>query len=324
MNRSTTVEQMKDINDILAKYFSGEANPEEVNVVQEWKIQNADEFTVLEDAWKTADNNLLKNRTFKTFDAKTAWNKIDSQLNDPLDKETKIIKLRFYKNVAAACALFLIGLTGFWFFNKGGNFESVSNMANLPKEISLPDGSTVWLASNTTLEFNADFEKDRNLRLNGEAFFEVARDEMHPFVISTDYGSIEVLGTAFNVNTTNNSTNVAVDHGKVEVRNENGKVQITAGESAVATTGEVKQTGIPSVNYNAWKTGEFVFENTPLNEVVSLLNKHYNTRVVLDDSAKNKTHTGIYKNEKIDVIINSIVLTCDVEAEKADDVIRLR
>lgn len=313
---------MKDINDILAKHFSGGVNPEEAKLVADWKRANEEEYAILAEAWQTADDHLLKGLEFKTFDQKGAWEKVDAKLVD--EKEIKVIKMKFYRNVAAACAILLVGLAGFWFLNRT-SFESVSNTAGTPKEISLPDGSKVWLASNSTLEYNSDFENERALNLEGEAFFDVARDEAHPFIISTEFGEVEVLGTAFNIEVEAEGAVVSVEHGKVAVRNDGGEVKLTAGESATATNSGVSDKAPADLNYQGWKTGSFNFYDTPLSDVVEILNKHYETEVILDNKDKaNDLVTGTFKNADIDDIIEVIVLTCDVEEEKDENIIRLK
>ncbi|MFT5819943.1 MAG: transmembrane sensor [Crocinitomix sp.] len=315
---------MNDINDILAKHFSGEANAEETQLVEEWKVQHAEEYAVMSEAWQTADKNLLEALEFKTFDHKAAWTKVDEKLVD--EKEIKVIKMQFYKRVAAACAVLLVGFAGFWLLNHGPTFKNIANTDNAPKEISLPDGSTVWLAANSTLDYQEDFKNERNLVLDGEAFFEVARDEAHPFIISTKFGDIEVLGTAFNVNVTEKGTEVGVDHGRVAVSNENGTEELTVGEFAIATTEGVSEIATTDVNFDSWKTGDFDFDNMMLKDVVALLNKHYATKIELvsSDKGENEVLKGTFAEAPIEDIIDFIVLTCRVEAEYGDDLIRLK
>lgn len=315
---------MNDINDILAKHFSGEANAEETQLVEEWKLQHAEEYAVMSEAWQTADKNLLEGLEFKTFDHKTAWTKVDEQLVD--EKKIKVIKMQFYRRVAAACAVLLVGFAGFWLLNQGPTFKNIANTDDAPKEISLPDGSTVWLAANSTLDYQEDFKNERNLILDGEAFFDVARDETHPFIISTKFGEIEVLGTAFNVNVTKKGTEVGVDHGRVAVRNENGEEEITVGESVVANGEGVSEIASADVNFDSWKTGVFDFDNMSLNNVVDLLNKHYATKVELISSDKGESEVlnGTFAEAPIEDIIDFIILTCPVEAEYGDNVIRLK
>lgn len=315
---------MKDINDILARYFSGNATPEDISLVEDWKKENAEEFDILSKAWDETTDVLDSNDTFKTFDHKAAWEKIDSELIEE-KKETPVIKMSFYKKLAAACAILLVGLSGFWFLKGGNQFETVTNEDHQARLIELPDGSNVWLAANTTLEYHRDFENNRSLNLDGEAFFDVARDEAHPFVISTEYGDIEVLGTAFDVKVEENATVVSVDHGKVELRNEDDAVQLTAGESATSssdkTISEVKDV---NENYDSWKTGVFIFDQTPLSEAVNILNGFYEMQIELETINSGDVINGTIEDMELEEVINVITRTCDVEAEYGENTVRLK
>lgn len=314
---------MKELDEILAKHFSGESNLEENALIAAWKTEHEEEYAELATAWNTIDELPLDSKTIKTFDAKAAWEKVDSRLVD--DKKVKIIKLNFYRNVAAACAILLVGLAGYWFINKGSNFETIQNTANVPQQIYLPDGSEIWLAANSTLEYQTDFARNRSLNLKGEAFFEVARDTAHPFVISTTMGDIEVLGTAFNVKSDEKSTLVSVDHGKVALRNKQSEVQLTAGESAIADESGISAKEQVEPNFSAWKTGDFHFNHTPLSEAVEMLNAHYETKLVLDINFEEEpTLVGEFNNRPLAEIVDFIVLSCHLKAEYGKNVIRLK
>lgn len=314
---------MKDINDILAAYFSGNISEEDKAYVTEWKAENEEEFTLLSEAWKETVDYKSADLVFKTFDHQKALEKVNSAIDN--DKETKIIKLNFYKKVAAACAILLVGLAGFWFVKNNSGSNTLANTNHTPKEINLPDGTTVFLAANSSIDYASDFESNRSVSLKGEAFFEVARDEKHPFVITTDLGEIEVLGTAFNVDANDLETVVSVEHGKVAVRNDKKEVQLTAGESATATKETVSEKTTADENYLSWKTGSFVFENTPLTETVALLNKFYEKQIVLSAEVTNTDNfNGTFDNKDLDVIISAIVLTCNLEAEYGDNEIQLK
>lgn len=315
---------MKDINDILAKHFSGESSAEEAKLVATWKRENEEEYQLLSEAWNDTDLTVLNGIDFKEFDTKKAWQKVDSRMVDR--KEAKIIRLNFYKKVAAACAVLLVGLAGFWFLNRSNGFETLSNTAATPKEITLPDGSTVWLASHSTLDYHTDFKNNRSLKLQGEAFFEVAPDPAHPFIIATAMGDVEVLGTGFDVIATEKSTSVSVSHGKVALRNAKGaEVKLTAGESATSNQDGVSAVEKVGVNYDSWKTGIFTFDNSNLLEVSQLLEKHYGKTIQLDDPKKGEELvSGTFINQPIEKIIEAIVLTCGVEAEYGEDTIRLK
>lgn len=312
---------MNALNDILARYFAGEASSEEIHEVEKWKADNPEAFEQLQQSWEMIDEDLVSNMSSKSFDKKAAWQKVESGLIDP--KDTKIIRFQFYKKVAAACAVLLVGLSAFWFLNRN-SMETLSNQIG-QLEYTLPDGSQVWLAENTTLEYAADFKENRSVVLEGEAFFEVTKDAEHPFTVATEFGNIEVLGTAFNVATQPTGTEVSVDHGRVAVSNEKGSVELTIGESTEATPTGVSAPKPADANFDAWKTGVFIFEDTKLKDVVKTLNSHYETKVKLaNESKNNELYTGSWENESIHHIIQSISRTCNVTADSSESVIQLR
>ncbi len=319
---------MKDINDILAAYFSGEISEEDKVRLHEWKATHEEEFAQLSAAWETTLTFNAKDLPAEPFDAKKALEKIEPQLEPKVDSDTKVIKLKFYKQVAAACAILLVGLAGMWFLNRNGNGQEIANADHSPQEINLPDGSTIWLGSNSTVEYASNFTLNRAVTLQGEAFFDIAKDAEHPFIITTGLGEVEVLGTAFNVDASGTATVVSVERGKVELRNENGEVQLTKGQSAFATSASISDVKEVDKNYLSWKTGNFVFENTPLDEVVMLLNKYYDKTVELEmktgDTQTTPTFNGTFNNEALSTVIEAIVLTCNVQAEYGEDQIQLK
>jgi ferric-dicitrate binding protein FerR (iron transport regulator) len=313
---------MNALNDILARYFAGEATAEERVQVEDWKAANEAEFEELQRSWNAIDKDLMEQISVQSFDTSAAWKKVESAIAAPID--TKIIRLKFYRKVAAACAVLLIGLGAFWFLSRT-SMEVISNQTAGQMDVILPDGSHVWLAENTTLEYHENFTENRSLNLKGEAFFEVTKDPAHPFVVATEFGEIKVLGTAFNVVTKPNETVVSVDHGRVAVSNEKGSVEITVGEQTAASENGVSKPAPASVNFDSWKTGVFIFEDALLSEVIETLNSHYAKKIKLvNESKNNELYTGSWENKSIHPIIQSISRTCNVTADSSGSVIELR
>ena len=313
---------MNALEDILARYFAGEATTEERVQVEDWKASNMAEFKQLQRSWDAIDKDLMEQVSAQSFDTHAAWKKVESAIEKPVD--TKIIRLKFYRKVAAACAVLLIGLGAFWFLNRS-SMEVISNQTAGQMDVVLPDGSHVWLAENTTLEYHENFKENRSLSLEGEAFFEVTKDPSHPFVVATEFGEIKVLGTAFNVATNPNGTVVSVDHGRVAVSNEKGSVELTIGEESEATKDGVSTPTSATVNFDSWKTGVFIFEDTPLSNVIETLNGHYTKKIKLVNESKNhELYNGSWENQSIHEIIQSITRTCDVTADSSGSFIELR
>ncbi len=305
------------MNDILAKHFAGETSSQEEAHVLAWKKKHADEYELLAKAW-----NEPVDLTYKAYDSKQAWNKISNDLEEP---KTKVFTLKRFTQLAVAASFaVLIGLTINWYLS-APEFILVSNETQAAKEIKLEDGSTVWLASNSTLEYAENFKSNRDLKLKGEAFFEVAKDPEHAFKIVTATGEVEVLGTGFNVESTAEYTEVSVSHGLVALRNGKDEVKLTAGKSAKATKIEISEVVNTPANYAAWMNGEFVFDQTPLLEVVEQLNSYYEKEIVLlSDQSNSKTITATFKNQSLEEVIEIIKLTCGLEAAFSADKVELK
>lgn len=308
---------MEDLNDILAKHFSGETNAPEEEQVRAWRKVHPEEYDLLAKAW-----NEPLDLTVNSYDSKHAWNKISDNLNEP---KGKVITLKRFTQLAIAASFaVLIGLTINWYFG-GQEFILVNNESDTTKEIKLEDGSTVWLASNSSMEYAEDFKSNRDIKLDGKAFFEVTKDPEHPFKIVTETGEVEVLGTGFNVVSTPNYTEVSVSHGLVALRNGKDEVKLASGKSAKATKDEISPVSNTQPNYSAWINGEFNFDQTPLSEVIEQLNTFYEKEIVLlTVQAKTKELTATFKNQSLEEVIEIITLTCGLEASFFPDKVELK
>lgn len=310
---------MKDINNILANHFSGEATPEENLFVKDWKANNQAEYAILEKAYNTKIN---LEHTTTAFNETLAWEKVKSRFKPKAKKA--VIPIKTWRKLSAIAAIAILGLLTFLFINKSQVNQFVNYDSN-PFELILPDGSTVWLAKGAEVAYSKNFETHREINLKGEAYFEVERDENHPFKIETNAGSIEVLGTGFNINAEENSTVVNVSHGRVAFSTKKDKIELSSGEGAISKQDKIKPIQEDQRNIFSWVTGQFIFEDTPLKDVVSILNKYYPEKIELLSPEKGDyTLSGNFNQVEIKDIIEVIELTCDVEATTNDGVIKLK
>jgi ferric-dicitrate binding protein FerR (iron transport regulator) len=197
--------------------------------------------------------------------------------------------------------------------------------------VSLPDGSVVKLNAGTRIEYPESFGKgDRKVKLAGEAFFNVTRDTLHPFVIETEHASVEVLGTSFNVS-------AYPDAKIVEVQVETGKVKLTqfskdnkkansailpAGEHGWLNIGkgELGQMPIQSKNYSSWMTKKISFQRTPLAEAFLVLENTYHVSIVIDSPEIGQMpYTANFADLQLDYIINVIARTHRLKATRNGD-----
>lgn len=162
--------------------------------------------------------------------------------------------------------------------------------------LKLSDGTQVWLNSASELTYPVEFNgKDRTVFLKGEAYFDVAKNEEHPFIVCVNEVHLKVLGTSFNVNThTANSVEAVLVEGSIEVRNKAGKKVLKPNERGVVrgdNSIEVDQVDV--MPFIAWKNGDFVFHNESLENIMTKLSLWYNVDIQFrTDGAKGLKLSG--------------------------------
>ncbi len=149
--------------------------------------------------------------------------------------------------------------------------------------IVLADGTRVWLNAGTEFRYPVSFtENRREVFLSGEAYFEVRQDKNKPFVVWTGEVQIEVLGTAFNVNSYNSDRVEAVlVEGSVNVSNVTDKINLRPGQrgTVLKSEREIRVDEVDVYVYTAWKDGNFVFENQTLENIMEQLSRWYDVDV---------------------------------------------
>lgn len=163
--------------------------------------------------------------------------------------------------------------------------------------VTFEDGSIVHLNYNTTLRYPAHFSsEDRTVYLNGEAYFQIAKDKKRPFRVVTSNSVIKEYGTSFNVSTRkNNATNVVLIEGSISITPNNGKeYMIKPGE--MATVQSDSNITINEVNvepYVAWNEGHFAFDNYSLKQITDVISQWHGMNIIYtSDDIKDMHFTG--------------------------------
>lgn len=267
-----------------------------------------------------------------------AWANVQKEISKPnRNFKTRILSSPIFR---AAAMIILVAGIGFVTYK---SVQTSQNKLDLPvKQLveqtdihpvnftvtTLPDGSVVKLNAGTKIEYPEIFGKGKRIvKLSGEAFFNVQRDTLHPFVIETEYASVEVLGTSFNVS-------AYPDAKTVEVHVETGKVKLTQlikGKSETNSTilpagergwikvedGEIGQMPIVSQNYSSWITRKISFQRTPLAEAFSVLENTYHVRIVMETPEIGKIpYTANFADLQLDYIIKVIARTHQLKATR--------
>ena len=216
--------------------------------------------------------------------------------------------------VAAAAA---VVLCVFLFRGNDPQTQQIQLVADAQiQEYVLPDGSEVTLAPGSRLTYS---ENDpRNTRLEGKAFFEVARDEAVPFEITSDGAFVRVLGTKFMVDAGSSVKEVYVTEGKVLFAKSSDAEGVILTKDMQATLSPDENVPViavePDVNSMAWQRGSFIFDKTPLGEVLETLSEYYKVSFAATDL--DKQLSGEFYAEDLDLIISLIESALDVHIIK--------
>ena len=210
-------------------------------------------------------------------------------------------------------------VTGLNYMAKVQGEELVYNTMRIPVggfyQLALSDGSKVWLNSMTELRFPVAFTgEERKVYLTGEAYFEVAPDSKHPFIVVTEEGmEVKVYGTEFNMSTYQHGVvQTVLVSGKVGIRvNATGKEVMLAPKQMAEyseKTGMVRVEEADPYRYIAWKDGEFVFERETIEEIMERLGRWYDVKVFYEnESLKQKRFTGVISRyENIEQVLRLI------------------
>ena len=185
--------------------------------------------------------------------------------------------------------------------------------------LNLADGTVVTLNADSKIRYPAQFSgKDRQVLLEGEAFFDVAEDSLRPFIVKTNGMDVRVLGTCFNMKAyPDENQQTTLVRGAVEVSLNQQQVVLSPGEQVTCVEHELKVEQVDIHPYIAWKNERFVFENEPLEDVLKKLERWYNIDVFIQNAAlREMRFTGnLPKYEKIDKVLELLALTTRVKFE---------
>ena len=220
--------------------------------------------------------------------------------------------LPWVSGVAAAAAAVILCV-----FLFRDNEQQILLMADAQaKEFVLPDGTEVTLAPGSKLTYSE--KSPRNTALEGKAYFEVARDEAVPFEITSDGAFVRVLGTKFMVDAGSSVKEVYVTEGKVLFAKSSDSEGVILTKDMQATLSESDAVPVvamePDVNSIAWQRGSFIFDKTPLKDVLETLSEHY--RVSFAATDLDKQLSGEFYAEDLDLIISLIESALDVHIIK--------
>lgn len=222
---------------------------------------------------------------------------------------------QLYRRLAAIAAIIILPLVGVltttWYYEQTVVSQDMQMMeCYVPngerKQLTLPDGSTVWLNAGSTLFYPKTFGKKRTLYLSGEGNFTVVKNKEKPFIVKTNYIDVEALGTVFNVHSypDEDKTITILEVGKIRVDDKSGiseSVILSPNEQLVYNhaNASFKKSRVDASRLSSWTEGILIFQQETLSEVFRSLERKYNVKINYNDSKfANMTFTVRFRAEE--------------------------
>lgn len=247
-----------------------------------------------------------------------------------------------WKKWTAAAAVLLCVIAGYYFFNRrplsaadalaGNLYDSIVNHSRNPRIVQLPDQTKVWLNTNATLYISKGYEKQRQVQLKGEAYFDVVKDASHPFSVQTGELITTVLGTTFNIEqAATNEIRVSLLRGKVKTAYVNDtarSLMLSPGEMAVADQQQrqlqLSTIGVPDAA--AWIRGDLVFNQLPLREALQKWAAYYNKKIEADKAiTEGRYVTGTFhRTQKWEEVLRHLLFVHQLQFKEQSNTILIK
>jgi ferric-dicitrate binding protein FerR (iron transport regulator) len=318
--------------DMLIRYILGETTDKERENTELWLKEDNANMRELEQAkFLLEQSQQLAQQS--PADEDDQWKKFKIK-RDALSKpKVRSITGRIHwLQMAAAILVFVGGASVAYYFNNqhavlNGQLQSFSSKEKAVVD-TLSDGSIVHLNRYSSVSCITDFKNTREVKLTGEAFFEVKHNASVPFVVHANGVNIRDIGTAFNVKSHIKNVEVVVESGIVKVSKDKAAVQLNPRQKVIVNNAD-KQLHVEASTdllYNYYRSNEFIANKTPLWRVIETINEAYDSHIVIADKRLTDLPlTGTFKKESVDKFLQVLLLTMpDIKMEQVGDNIILK
>ncbi|HJH71278.1 MAG TPA: FecR domain-containing protein [Bacteroidaceae bacterium] len=305
-------------HDLLQKYILGEASEDEKKQITEWIQESPDHMREYLAQRKLYDIALWQSKAME---------------EKPLNKRiTFTLRSVVYSVARIAAMVAIVFLVAYYWGSKDTEkvaYQSVYVPAGQRAELMLADGTKVWLNSRSTLKFPTNFQGGfRNVILDGEGFFTVAKNKEIPFIVKTGKYDVKVLGTEFNVlaYSTDSVWETSLLEGSVEIQ-ANGKRKLRLEPNTMVRLQEnnlVKQ-HIKKMEYFRWREGLICFDNISVKEMIEKLKLYYGVDIVVNNrEILGNRYTGKFRaRDGIEHVLKVLRLNNRFTYEKDDEANRI-
>lgn len=319
---------MKDSDNIklLSKFLDGNCNKEEMRQLNRSLDAPAQYDDWMATQWDEADNEI----DFR----------IEKKMYSVIDQKRKAgnnnFMTHFWKIAAMLLFISTIGLS-YVLYNKTDMANANSSLlsVNVDKgqkaNMTLPDGTQVWINSDSKITYNSNFNKSsRNIKLEGEAYFQVAKNEKIPFVVQTPFVDVQALGTAFNIKAYANDSDVETTlvEGKVMVNTPLQSKCLLPNQRMIFGKLDNSVSIEPDADaeaYAAWRTNQLMFNHQDLKSITKVLERYYNIKFVFEDKKLEAyCFSGAIPNTSLESLLEIFTLTSPMSYHMKDSIIYLK
>lgn len=309
----TNKQHNNDWLSVIVDDLSNNISPSAKEKLEEWLLSSEDNqkyYDELKETWQTIDIIHEANQ----FDSSNAFLRFRDKIHSkaPLPHKLSLRKVLTYAAVVIPFLFMSYFSYSYFTENNDSSLASISVPAGATSEVAFKDGSKVWLNSGSRIEVANNFgKKERRIKLDGEAYLEVARDTKSPFIVETEEVDVKVLGTVFNVNASKEQEEVRVtlQSGSVELLfNENDKLLLKPNEQAIYNITN-KSIRVEQADMNkvlAWKNNVLIFSGEAFDSITHTLERKFNVKITIhNEILLNHRFVGDFvNNETIEQILN--------------------
>ena len=316
---------------LLLKFLRDEATPEEIELLDERMNDHPDgDFdSISRSIW--GDGTIMSHNLPDEGQKEKMKNNLLNRINAEEDfmRSIRVNRKREFLHAFFLVASILVAAMSVVFLILGDRqiheYEVVAERGQ-KSSVTLPDGSHVWLNSASRITYTSDFnKKNRNITLEGEAYFDVAKNKKIPFVVNASEMSITAVGTEFNVRNYSDEDEVCTTlvEGKVIASTLGCDISLTYGQEAVLNrnSGEMSFAVVSDLNHMVpWRSNEMLLDGESLDNLSRILSRMYNVDVYFEnDSIKTYTYTGLIRNNSLQNVLELVSNTSPVAYGIYDD-----
>ena len=334
---------MQDRNyiQLFERFIQGDVSEQEKEILRTWFGESTSKeviYAYYMQRWTEASNELpaeIQYRMLDNIKSKIQEAEESRELQEETNSRLSIFFKKSLRIAAAACILGIVSFSTYYLTRihlLSDNKEFVVAVARGQKaSVDLPDGTHVWLNSDSKLSYSNAYNIDsRKVNLQGEAYFEVAKNKEKRFLVSTKGIEVEALGTVFSVKSYNEDslTTTTLIEGKVRVGNNKSETILFPNESVTynSTTQRLAKKHLTnSQNVAIWRNDRLAFSGESLSEIANTLERLYNVDIVFaSEKARNYRFSGVIRNNSLSNVFEIISLTAPIKYKIKNNVVEIQ